>query len=363
VNQLRKPIENERVLILPNQGLSLLAQIGQGDRMDWVRLIAATGVIFGHSFALAMKGKSGVTEPFTVWTPGIYSGAIAVLAFFVLSGFLITHSLLGNSDLLRFFKARFWRIFPAYFVMLVGSVLVIGPMISHLPLGEYLSHPQTWRYFLSALNFDLFWPTIWSVPGFQGFQNDALNGSLWSLSAEVKLYLLSGLAVLLGAYRFPKWGTFLALSGLVAVLFKGALQTGASEVWNAIFMYALGALIRFQAHAIRINFLIPLLLIILVYFMRFAAPVYLYALTIAAGVFYLAYAFPNMRWKLPGDYSFGLFLWGFPIQQLIANVLPNLGPYRFFVLSFAITLVIAIASWHFIEKPALSRAKRDRAKV
>jgi peptidoglycan/LPS O-acetylase OafA/YrhL len=243
-------------------------------------------------------------------------------------------------------------------VMLLGSVFVIAPMITSLPLREYLAHPQAWSYIPNALQFETIWHVQWEVPGFVGFKNAALNGSLWSLNAEVKLYVISGLAALLGAYRFPKWGTLLAFVGLCLVMSKGAFQPGAFEAWNAVFMYALGALIRFQAYAIRINFLAPLVLITLVYFMRFSAPVFLYALALAASVFYATYAFPNWRIKLPGDYSYGIFLWSFPIQQLAAHCFPTLGPYRFFVLTLIASLLVAVPSWHLIEKPALNWGKR-----
>ena len=56
-----------------------------------------------------------------------------------------------------------------------------------------------------------------------------------------------------------------------------------------------------------------------------------------------------------GDYSYGLYLWQFPIQQCLARAVPGLQPWSMMALAFPITLVFAVASWTWIESPALAR--------
>jgi peptidoglycan/LPS O-acetylase OafA/YrhL len=54
-----------------------------------------------------------------------------------------------------------------------------------------------------------------------------------------------------------------------------------------------------------------------------------------------------------GDYSYGLYIWAFPLQQIISRSFEGLNAYSLFVLSAIATLFFAALSWHLIEKNAL----------
>jgi peptidoglycan/LPS O-acetylase OafA/YrhL len=346
---------------------SLSDCIRKGDNLEIIRLLAATGVVFGHSFALAMRGNSGVTEPTSVVLPGTYSGSLAVEAFFFISGFLITNSLMSksNQSLLQFLRARAVRVLPAFIVMLLITTFLMAPLASNSNLLSYWQDPATYRYFFSMLSLELFLnlETIWTIPGtFEGHQSAALNGSLWSLFYEVKLYLISGLGVLVGAYKWPQLGSALCFFGLLLTLSQGANQTSNSFVMNAVFMYALGAIVCCHATRLTVSIFPLLIASALVYFFRHtSAGLLLYSLWIASAVIYFAYADNIVKIKLPGDYSYGLFLWSYPIQQLLAWYWPTLGPYRFFLVSLALSFFFATLSWHLVEKPALQWNKRRLA--
>ncbi len=336
---------------------TLVDLIGTPDNLELIRLLAAVGVIFGHSFALSMFGHSGVPAPISQILPGTYSGSIAVEVFFFVSGMLITNSLLRRPHLGQFLKSRALRVLPAFLVMLLITTLLMAPFFSQLGWTEFVSHAETRRYFLSVACFDLCpdFPASWTLPAtFIDHKNSALNGSLWSLFDEVKLYFFSAAGILLLAYRRWWWGAILAITFLAYLLTKGALMSADAFAFNAAAMYALGMLVRFYAHQIQISALPLLVSILLVYFFRFTPAAHLvYALLIASAVLYFAYGAALPKLRLPGDYSYGLFLWGYPIQQMLSSLWPTLGPYRFFVVSLTITAVFAVASWHWIEKPAL----------
>jgi peptidoglycan/LPS O-acetylase OafA/YrhL len=343
---------------------SLSDCISKGDNLETIRLLAATGVVFGHSFALAMRGHAGVPDPVSVLFPGTYSGSLAVEAFFFISGFLITNSLISKSNpsVLQFLRARAVRVLPAFIVMLISTTFLMAPLTSNSNLLDYWQDPATYRYFFSMLSLEMLLnrETIWTIAGtFEGHQSAALNGSLWSLFYEVKLYLISGLGVWVGAYKWPQLGSALFFVGLLLTLSQGANQTPNNFVMNAVFMYALGAMVRCHASRLTVT-IFPLLIVsALVFFFRHtSAALLLYSLWIASAVIYFAYAINIVRVKLPGDYSYGLFLWSFPIQQLLAWYWPTLEPYRFFVTSFAISFMVAILSWHFVENPVLRWNKR-----
>jgi len=343
---------------------SLAEHIGQPDNLTLIRLLAAVGVVFGHSFALAMRGHSEQIEPVSQVLPGTYSGSIAVDAFFLISGFLITHSLLRRPQIGAFLRARAMRVLPAFFTVLLVTVLVFGPLASTLVWGDFLLHPQTRTYLAShaCLNLCGFMTWSWSLPEtFSAHANPALNGSLWSLFLEIKLYLLSAFGVLIYAYRKPRLGALLSCLAMAAIIYLGALRSAEKFALTAVFMYGLGAFARFYADQLKVYFWPVVLSAILVYLLRLTPFAHVaYAALIATSVCYLAYAAQVPRIKLPGDYSYGLFLWSFPIQQMLAAFQPELGPYAMFAASLALSLLFAVPSWHFIEQPAL-RWKRARA--
>jgi peptidoglycan/LPS O-acetylase OafA/YrhL len=344
------------------QKLCLSQHIGQPDNLEVIRLIAAIGVVFGHSFALAMKGNSGVAEPISVLLPGTYSGALAVEAFFFISGFLITHSLLKKPTLLAFLSARAARVLPGFLVMVFVSIFVLVPSVSTLSYRNYIGHPETYHYLWSTLSMDLVPDKniVWSLPGaFTEHKNTAVNGAIWSLFYEVKLYLLSAIGVLLAAYRFPWIGLVLSFAGLCYALDSGALRSPSDYIMSAIFMYWLGSNCRFHADKLSVIAYPMLVLAVLVYYLRHgAAGLLLYSLLVASVIIYFAYSERVPKLKLWGDYSYGLFLWSFPIQQLLAHHWPSLGPYRFFVVSLMLSFIFAALSWHYIEKPVVQWNKR-----
>ena len=71
---------------------------------------------------------------------------------------------------------------------------------------------------------------------------------------------------------------------------------------------------------------------------------------IAFGSYWFAYALPALRWPKHIDYSYGLFLYGFPVQQMLLAHWPQLGPLQLFALAAPLALLLAALSWHLIEK-------------
>jgi len=100
------------------------AASGRDNNFNLVRLAAATAVVVSHSFALATGDPAA--EP--LWsTLGITLGGLAVVAFFMTSGYLVGGSLLSNGQPIRFAVARALRIYPGLWVALLLTVFVLGP--------------------------------------------------------------------------------------------------------------------------------------------------------------------------------------------------------------------------------------------
>jgi len=163
---------------------------GRDNNFNLIRIIAALAVLVAHSYALSTGNTD--TTPFRS-TLGMTIGTMAVDIFFITSGFLVTSSLLCRQSTIEFIWARVLRIFPALLVMLLLTVFILGVFFTSLPTTSYLSSAQTYIYFAKCAT--LFTGIIDGLPGV--FDNNpyknAVNGSLWTMPYEVRMYAILAL--------------------------------------------------------------------------------------------------------------------------------------------------------------------------
>jgi peptidoglycan/LPS O-acetylase OafA/YrhL len=325
------------------------------DRWRLIRLLAATMVVFGHSFALAPAAQ-GWTDPVQQLLPGTYSGALAVEVFFFISGLLISHAVLRTRSLASFAMARALRVLPGFWVMLLVTTALVG-CFSTLGIGGFWRSAETYQYLIQNA---ALWSPKYTIAGvFDGHAHTSINGSLWSLFLEVKLYLASAALVLFP----PSWRRpLLALGGVVLLaltLGKGGFQGPQYGGFSALGMYAFGMLVCASAVHFKPRgwWLVASLVIAAGLAVTDFAGLGR-ALVLLTGLLYLIY---RQRFALPQptvDLSYGLFLYSFPIQQSLAVLSPESTPYVFFALSMLCTLPVALASWRWIERPALNLKHR-----
>lgn len=326
-----------------------------------LRHLAALMVIYGHSYALTRHAPDEA-DVFAKLMPGFYAGNLAVYLFFAISGYLVTLSLLRHPGLWRYVRNRFLRVYPAYFVCLLVCVFAIGLAFTTLPAAEYLRADETWRYLSRNLQ-----PITlaWTLPGvFEGNPYPkVVNGTLWSLSLEVRWYFYLGLLAALTIVR-RRWAfTLVAL----AVLSLGAWQwwSGKADVneYRALSQtYLIAALCAHWRDRIAVSHWLmaglalataaahgtrgfgPMVVLSAIYFTLWAA-----------------YRLPALRWPGGHDYSYGLFLYGFPVQQSLVALFPSLTPLQLLPASACCALLLAMLSWHLVERPALHRYKPSAA--
>lgn len=337
--------------------MSLTLKEGLASRQDnflLLRFIAASLVIYGHASAITGGGGPGDLG----WHLfGVYSGTLAVDVFFITSGFMVAASYVRNPRPLQFTLARVLRIVPAYAVCLILSALVVGALYTSLDWRTYYSHPDTWSYITRGMSFG---PGLqWNLPGvFEDNPKRAtVNGSLWTIIVEVRMYVW---VLALGALGLlsRRWLGNAALLVLVAAgaMVPEQLPGFAIASWFRLGgMFALGVFAFLNRDWLRASFRQFLVLGAAAWFFR-DSPWYppLFALALAAFVFWFAYRTPWRGFNRFGDASYGIYLWGFPVQQMVAAHLPELGTLAHAALALPVAIVLGALSWRFIEKPALA---------
>jgi peptidoglycan/LPS O-acetylase OafA/YrhL len=337
---------------------TLAEQLDRKAPDNWmlIRLLAATAVVLGHSIALAHKGQSGAIDPIQKYLPGTYSGSLAVEAFFFISGFLITHAVLRDGSIMRYLGGRVLRVIPGYWVMLVLSTLACG-LAASTSFSAYLLNADTLRYIWQNA---LLLNPEYHIPGvFADHKSTAINGSLWSLFVEVQLYVFSGAALLLAVLQSRLAASVAGLALVVFAASRGGFQTPEAFNFTAIGMYGIGMLTRLHAHHVRAHRSL-IFLAALVLFVCRGTDFQLLSYDVALVLFliYFAYGAEVPKFKLSADLSYGIFLYSYPIQQLLAHFAPQMNPYPMFVISWLLSAICAAGSWWAVEKPALSLKAR-----
>jgi peptidoglycan/LPS O-acetylase OafA/YrhL len=334
---------------------------GRDNNIQLLRLLSAASVIAFHSYAF-----TGHMEEDPIWraTSDTNFGALGVKCFFVLSGFLVTQSWLRHPRLPAFTAARVLRIYPALFAAVALTILLAG-ISSPLPWRQFLFDPATIDY---AWRNALAWQVRFNLPGafatnvFPG----ASNGSLWTLPVELRLYVAVAIAGIAGilARRTLCAAVFAAMFALFFLKPEWLpLEPNDHGVPELALLFGLGSLAYVWRSALPLSLTAALAGIVLYIWNPFGIGRGTVAtLILAYTVLVLAYH-PWLRWRAfnrVGDYSYGLYVYAFPVQQTIASRVPNLSPGELFVLSFLATLILAAASWHALEKPALGLRSRFR---
>ncbi|MBD0864086.1 acyltransferase [Gordonia sp. zg691] len=318
--------------------------------LNTLRLIFAALVVVSHSYPIGGFGDDPKWGDFTL-------GHFAVAAFFVASGFLVTKSRISPSvTLVSFAWARSLRIYPAFWVCLLLTAFAAAPLAALERGGWSLSAAV--GYVLENFTLRLHEVTIGHTLVGAPYPN-AWNGSLWTLFYEFACYLMIGLFLSVQRFRRGLW-----LAALFVTVTAGSLahQLGMIPTdggWFLLVPCFLGGSVlhhyRYRVPAspwLALAACVLLGLFTSVGWGEFAAP-----LPLAYLVMWLATVFPRVveRWRDGGtDISYGLYLYAFPIQQLMVVIAVNrLGVGAMIAASLACTVVVAALSWVLIEKPVL----------
>ncbi len=337
------------------------------NNFNLLRFIAAFVVLYTHSFSL-LSGDI-YDEPLRR-AMDMSLGDIAVDIFFVTSGFLITSSYLNRGNLIAFAWARILRIYPGLIVAMIFCVFFIGVWFTSLSTSDYLTDPQTYQYFFK--NIILFFGVEYNLPGvfLSVPYASPVNGSLWTLPYEVRMYailafILATIVFLRKKIAFITFKNILLFVGLfsLVILFVNhfyTLRETSSFLPKFIRLFSVffvGAMFYVWKDSIKLSYKWFIIFAVLLVVSSIHKDVFfiVYYLVLAYIIFFLAYVPSGFirKFNYLGDYSYGLYIYAFPVQQSLLAIYPNISIFNMVLVSFTITLILSILSWHLVEKKFL----------
>ncbi|MBN2689731.1 MAG: acyltransferase [Gammaproteobacteria bacterium] len=326
------------------------------NNFNLLRVIFASLVIYSHSYVLSLGvgyGKDPIEQMI-----GLSLGALSVNAFFVVSGFLVTKSLLIRKNLFKYFLARFFRIYPGLFFAVLFSVFIVGVIFTRSSLFYYFTHKGATLHYIWH-NITLTGDLKFGLPGV--FLKNPLPRSLiipiWTLPWEIKMYISLALFGVLGIMKKPFFMLVMTVIFTVVFFANDAFSLFHGRYIHDLlqfltFFYLGSCFYLFRDNIILGTRFFLLSIILVVFSFKFFWFKYLFYLFSVYWVFFLAYV-PSGKiirgYNKFGDYSYGLYIYGFMIQQSIVAIYTGVTPIKLFVLAFGVTLIIAVLSWHNIE--------------
>lgn len=341
---------------------------------DVIRFILSLLVIYSHSYVLlGVQGNGGdIIEKLT--HNQLSGGSLAVKCFFVVSGFLIMQSLVSSPSLTQYFKNRALRIFPAFFVSLSIMAFIVGPLITNLDWTDYFSYKPDGPYAFVLKNI------LMNINGYAWTVRDlfsnvpfpgSINGSMWTLKHEIAMYLVLPILGFFLLIRFRKL-FLLATCFIVLLSFLNTkwnynpLNLNGNIYWilsnneyNSFIQLApyflVGSLLYLYKDCIILNskfFVITLFITLLS--IKSGLINYTLILVLPYAVIFTAVKFRYSKFRKYGDFSYGLYIYAFPIQQLIAYFWhDDINILTYILLNCFLTFIVSFLSWHLVEKRAL----------
>lgn len=341
--------------------------VDPGNGFGVLRLLLALAVVFSHSFYLPTHLTA--SEPLYLST-GYTLGQHAVHVFFVLSGLLVTASLARAETMWDFIAARALRVFPGLAICAVLCALVLGPLLTILPAGTYLTSPAPYFYVLQTAglvtgNAPL--PGVFDANPVAG----EINIPVWTLKYEVICYLaLAGLA-LAGVFR-SWYATAFALASVIAGgVLAHAANSGLDGMESNAALAALGRLglcftLGVTAYVLKDHMRVGPVAVALsgiAYASSLGTPLELLTLATLNAALALAVAGASFgmlaELTRTTDLSYGTYIYGWPVMQLLLSLNPGLGQTELFFLTLALLIPLAYLSWRLVERPALGFKRRQ----
>lgn len=326
---------------------------GRDNALNFVRLCLASAVLVSHSFLL-----TETPAPLSILYPK--SGELAVNGFFALSGYLIAGSRM-RTTLAGFFWRRVLRIMPAFWVCLVVIAFGFAPVTAALA-GETWSATSALtfvgRNILLVLGQTEIADTLRPGPG-PGAVAPDWSGPLWTLAWEFGMYIVCALALSVPALRRRGALTSAAILGALWA-YATILPLHKGDAWLTVRLgsfFAAGALCYFLRDHLPARWWVggaSAAGFLVLYRLGLDEPYG--AVFLAVLLLWLGAVLP-VRIGATNDISYGIYIYGWPIERLLVAAFPAWSPLPHLIVAGALTAALAAVSWFVVERRAL-RLKR-----
>lgn len=322
----------------------------KSENLHLMRFIAAIMVIISHAFYVSTGSETG--ELFrTITNNQLTMGEFAVSIFFLCGGYLIAMSVEKNKTAKKYFSARIKRLIPPLFFVTVLTVILGAFISTWKPVGYVLS-PDTWKYLLNVV-----FIRVKELPGvFQNNADSVVNGAYWTLPLEFACYIVCFIAyklTLLKKKRYPL-GIPIVAVGCVCAWRIGWMYPALREMISPVLLFCIGMGYWVYREHISLNlrnFVISIVVFVLLF-------------VIGQGEIAMLLAFPYMMmyiWfgmkqcssklgKL-GNYSYGIYLWGYTVQQTVVHFWPEdtMPPVINMLIAIPISIVLGVLTYEIVE--------------
>jgi peptidoglycan/LPS O-acetylase OafA/YrhL len=334
------------------------------DNFTILRLALALAVVVSHAASVGTGRHTD--EPLHALT-GYTLGEHGVNGFFAVSGFLVAMSWDRRGGAVPFAAARLLRVFPGLVVAVLVTALVIGGAMTTRPLAGYLVSGETWWMIWQTLTA---FKSATTLPGV--FEANPLRwpiSTVWTLRYEIFCYaglLAYGVA---GGFRrrnIVLIGAAGAALALIMLGLRGEIPKGQETALRLPLIFACGALAWLYRDRIPLSLGVVAAIVFALPLAALAVPpVYKPLLFVGSAYVFLwiamAPGLSHPRLEPPGDISYGVYLYGWPIQQTLQALFPAVSGWAMLPAALALTMAAATLSWLAVEKPALRLKARVMA--
>lgn len=344
----------------------MLKENSHKNNFDALRLFASIIVILAHCYPL--RGLDTKLEPLYYITHCNNFGHLGVSIFLSISGYLICNSLVINSNFIFFYK-RLLRIIPPLILVVFLTIFLLGPVFTSFSLKDYFTTSETYHYFLNISLFRMEYrlPGVFLNLPYKGI----INGSLWTLAYEFFLYVILYMLFKLTKHRIH----FIVISTLLLLLiyFLFNVKISANQycvpflnlsierLLDLSIYFFSGACFYLFTHKLNqkntsILFLFSLALFVISILTKNENNSFLFYFIVPAFTFSIAL---NRKINLQaltafGDFSYGIYIYAFPLQQILVLVTNNkISVLALFGLATILSYIFGAFSWYLVEQKSM----------